>query len=147
MESSLLNIILVTRYFSYGFSYAQLLLFTQFPALLFTFTEKILNKKLDFLCSEGSWIVLISLGIKRHREGLPCSPFALQLYALWYLTLSQKWSFLLRVSSVNVTKSTVSCMKFWLWYSSPLCLQSIHAMKKSLTRFTHPKSVILMQRI
>ena len=67
-----------------------------------TFTEKILNGKLHFLCSEGKGSCTdLILTNRKYSFGNSCS---FQTGALY-----NKWSFPLRISSINVTIPAVSC--------------------------------------
>ena len=103
---------------------------------LVTFTEEILNGKLHFLCS----------GFATCRTCLGCSLFALAhgqkidgasdkknygtllnswitkwCYGIiiWDYTLQKKWSFPLRISSVNMTQFAVSCGFGHIYWRNP----------------------------
>ena len=79
---------------------------------LVTFTEEILNGKLHFLCINLAWC----LCARRLRT---------QVYRYLNnshyqdISLHKKWSFPLRISLVNVTKSAVSCGFGHIYWRNP----------------------------
>ena len=81
----------------------------QLSADFVTFTEKILNGKLHFLCSDKVLRTQGHLGLYKKL----CFLRSMRL-SISNLSLYKKWSFPLRISPVNVTKSGGNCSVWWV---------------------------------
>ena len=86
----------------------------QFPANLVTFTEEIPNGKLNFFVQciiLFSHFVVTQNGGHEYKKKWQCKTVFKVMIALGIVRyiLRKKWSFSLKISSVNVTKPAVSC--------------------------------------
>ena len=77
------------------------------------------------------WIILITRPFSDTRENIPEilnidksildeTKLQRKMQLLWQLSLHKKWSFPLRISSVSVTKSAVSCGFGHIWWRNAL---------------------------